>query len=122
MNNFKNAEERFLVSVYVPTVTKNGDVIRTRDHDDWVEIISTRLAAFYGGVTSYRAAGGWVDDFGSLVKEEVTVVNSYATFDCFNSEIVQEKLLALCDVMRSSLNQTEIALFVNGKYLGVREH
>lgn len=98
------------VKVYVPST------IRIRQQFnclDWIEKTMSLLSNEFGGATATTALGAWVSNQGDLVKENVTVVFSYATQDKLEKSI--NNVYDFCLSMKHGLEQESIALEINGE-------
>ena len=98
------------VKVYVPSTT---DVNKACDSSEWIEKAMNVLSSAFGGATATNALGAWISSQGELVKENVTVVFSYATQPQLETNI--ESVYEFCLMMKQALSQESIALEVNGE-------
>jgi hypothetical protein len=98
------------VKIYVPSTV---DVNKSFDSSEWIEKAMSELSSYFGGSTSSKALGAWISGKGDLVKEDVTVVFSYATQA--QLEINIDKVYEFCLEMKKELLQESIALEVNGE-------
>ena len=71
------------------------------------------MSRTFGGATAVKAKGGYVSDNGTLVKEKVTKVYSFAE-QITENELV--KVLAYCDQLKQELSQECIGLEINGAF------
>lgn len=91
------------LAVYIPTAF---NVAITRIE----KLLSTR----YGGVTSYKTEGAWVDDDdGELVKEPVTIIRSWYS----SKEHLSQApfLIDMAANLRDTLKESCIAVEVEGE-------
>lgn len=111
MKTLKNCIELSCsVKIYVPS-TKN-----VKEAFNAIEWIDRSLALFskeFGGATATNALGAWVSHAGELIKENITMVFSYALQEQLNKSIQTIYDFAL--EMKKQLGQESIALEVNGK-------
>ena len=72
----KGEQRDFVVSVFVPSVTRAGAPI---DHERWRRETVRAMARLFGGTTSVDGFGAWRDDeaAGSVISENVSVVISF---------------------------------------------
>lgn len=98
------------VKIYVPS-TKNVD--EKTDSLPWVDKSLKCLSNWFGGATASPSLGAWVSARGDLVKEDITLVFSYAKQSDLETHI--EEIYNLCLEIKSSLTQEAIALEINGE-------
>ncbi len=98
------------VKIYVPSTV---DVDKAFDSSEWTEKAMSALSSYFGGATSTKALGAWISGKGDLVKEDVTLVFSYATQAQLEENI--ENVYGFCLTMKQALSQESIALEVNGE-------
>lgn len=98
------------VRVYVPSTVNVNQCI---DSQEWTDKALKFLSECFGGSTASNALGAWVSNNGELVKENVTMVFSYANQADLESSI--EKVYNFCLEMKMALTQEAIALEVNGE-------
>lgn len=98
------------VKVYVPSTV---NVNQPSDSQEWVDRALTFLSKEFGGATATNALGAWISNQGELIKENVTVVFSYAKQDQLENSI--ENIYDFCVVMKHVLKQEAIALEINGE-------
>ena len=98
------------VKIYVPSTMAVDIAI---DSSIWIDETLKYLSEIFGGATSSKALGAWLTNSGSLVKEEVTLVFSYATQEQLNSNI--DKIYDYCLRIKYSMKQEAIALEINNE-------
>ena len=98
------------VKIYVPSTI---NVNENFDSQEWVDRSLQLLSSEFGGSTASKALGAWVSSKGELVKENVTMVFSYANQAQLESSI--EKIYDFCLQMKMNLSQEQIALEVNNE-------
>ena len=98
------------VKVYVPSTR---DVTIATDNTVEVEQTLSMLSTFFGGATSYEAFGAWLSTNGQIVKERVTICESYCDQDSLQSYI--DGVYDYCLSLKKHLSQEAIALEINGK-------
>ena len=108
----------FYVAVFIPSKQRDGAPL---DHDYWRREAVRAMSSLFGGATSIRGYGGWLDEEqGSQVKEEeISIVCSFLEEEAWDEETV----LALKDFlyrMGRDAKQGAIGLYVFGKYLEIR--
>lgn len=64
------------VVVYVPSVTKDGNLL---SNTEVVSFVETLLSKRFGGTTSYQVKGSWVNQKGELIQEDITRVQSFTS-------------------------------------------
>lgn len=95
------------VSCYIPaTININTEIDNTPYVNHMAEIMSNA----FGGATATKASGYWMSDTCGLVKENTTIIFSFAeTLD--NLDPVIDYLVQL----KTELNQDAMAIEVDGK-------
>lgn len=97
------------IKIYVPS-TVNID--QERDNTAFVDESLSVLSAYFGGATSYACFGTWLTKEGKLVKERVTICESFCTENQLEANI--DSLHDFCMSLKTRLNQEAISLEVNG--------
>lgn len=98
------------VRLYVPSTT---DVDKACDTSAWVDRILSAFSGWYGGATSYAALGCWVTNAGALVKEAVTIVESFCSEESLRANCAAT--IELAETMKRTLGQEAVSLEVNNK-------
>ncbi len=98
------------VKIYVPSTM---DVKERFDTQIWVDKSLNLLSCIFGGATASKALGAWISNNGELIKENVTMVFSYATQTQLEKGI--EEIHDFCLEMKRELSQEAIALEVNNE-------
>jgi hypothetical protein len=113
------ASKGFLVLVFVPSQTRNGDPI---NHEAWRSETLQVMASLFGGATATEGSGGWRDDDegGEVKIERVSVVVSFMAESDWNQETVS-RLARFLHRMGREAKQGEIGLIVNGEYHPIRK-
>jgi len=76
MTEHENGEE-ILCRFFVPYETKDGEWIPKKKREAFLEKVEKAACRLNGGFTSYEAHGGYLADDGKIVKEKVTVIETY---------------------------------------------
>jgi hypothetical protein len=97
------------VKIYVPS-TLNVDI--AIDAKKFIERVEYELSNMFGGCTSYETFGSYVSDSGKLVREAVTVVNSFST-KIENEQM--EMVIQICEWLKMEMSQECVSLEVNGR-------
>lgn len=98
------------VKIYVPsTINVN---IPLESNAKYIEETNTILASFFGGATSTEGLGAWINAQGALIKERVTICQSFCKEAVLNEKI--EEIYDFCLYLKKSLAQEAIALEING--------
>jgi hypothetical protein len=71
-----------------------------------------RMSDLFGGATGYACYGAWISREGSLVKERVTICESFCTEQQLEASI--DDIYDYCVTLRESLAQEAVSLEVNG--------
>lgn len=98
------------IKIYVPSTI---NVNQSFDSQEWTDKALNLLSKEFGGSTSSKALGGWISDKGELIKENITLVFSYATQEQLENSI--DKIYDFCVDMKIKLSQEAIALEVNNE-------
>ena len=76
-----------------------------------VEEVAERLSELFGGATISLAAGAWVSEQYGLIREDVTIVYSYA------EELTEQALLEvrrMADEIKTGMEQEAVSVEING--------
>lgn len=98
------------VRVYVPS-TVDTDV--AADTSAVLERVQTHLSNCFGGSTTFAAVGTWVSPGSGLVKEHVSVVQSYC--DSATLEKHVDSIVELAESIRTELRQEAVAIEINNR-------
>ena len=98
------------IKIYVPSTI---DIKLEFDSQEWIDKTLELLSKEFGGSTSTKAIGAWVSNNGELIKENVTLVFSYATQEQLENSI--DEIYEFCLAMKTKLSQEAIALEVNNE-------
>ena len=98
------------VKIYVPSTCNVNDSI---DNKKYVDNALSFLSDKFDGATSYEALGCWKSPVEGLVKEKVTVCESFT--DSFGLSVHMSDLIIYCEKLKSKMSQEAIALEVNNK-------
>ena len=74
--NAENKEKR-LFRFFVPYVNNHGQDIPKDKRDDFINVIEKESCKMNGGYTAVEAKGGYMSDSGEVIKEEITVIETY---------------------------------------------
>lgn len=109
----------FVVTLFVPSQTRNGDPI---DHDFWRVQALEVMTGLFGGATAVECQGAWRDDEkgGTIKVERNSTVQSYMAKSSWNRTTAGALAKFLHRMGRES-NQGEIGLIVDGEYFPIRE-
>ena len=98
------------IKIYVPSTV---DVDKKIDTSKNVDETLTMLSNKFGGSTSTKGTGTWVTNDNKLVKEDVTICESYCTGSDLANSI--NDVIEYCNKLKSELNQEAISLEVNSE-------
>jgi hypothetical protein len=98
------------VKIYVPSTI---NINQSFDSQEWIDKTLSFLSQEFGGSTASKALGAWLSSKGELVKENVTMVFSYANQSQLEQSI--DKVYDFCLDMKAKLSQEAIALEVNNE-------
>jgi len=100
-----------VVKIYIPS-TNGNDPITKDEHNAWVDKSMTKFSKMFGGATAVDGKGAWVDDNDNLIKEDVTIVYSFAQ-KLNNTSI--DQVVEYAKEVKESLHQSSVSVEVNGK-------
>ncbi len=105
------------VAVFIPSETRDG---QTLEHEHWRDEAVRVMSRLFGGATSVRGFGGWLDaeQGGQVKEEEISMVFSFIS-EC---EWSKENVLQLKEFlyrMGREAEQGAVGLHVMGKYLEI---
>ena len=98
------------IKVYVPST---NHVDQVTDTSKYVDEGLTQLSSYFGGSTNYEAIGSWNSQDKGLVKEKVTIVESYGTKEQMEAHIGH--VIEFCEYLKKELNQEAISLEYDNK-------
>ncbi len=98
------------IKIYVPSTV---NVNQSFDSQEWTDKALALLSQEFNGATASKALGAWVSNGGELVKENVTMVFSYADQSQLEKSI--DKVYDFCLDMKIKLSQEMVALEVNNE-------
>ena len=98
------------VRIYVPSTTAATQAADTSAIvDETLEFLSVR----FGGATSYSALGCWKSPEHGLIKEKVTICESYT--DTQGLEANVEAVVERAEALKAELSQEAIAIEIMGE-------
>src|SRR5574344_622204 len=106
-NLFKLASK---VTVIVPATTNMNEEI---DNTPYVDKVARLLSDCFGGATATQTLGYWNSMTVGLVKEKSTTVFAYCSESDLQNNI--DKVIALCEELKTEMTQDAIALEINGE-------
>ena len=98
------------VAIYVPGT--RGDKIR--DNSDFVQTVKRDLCKMFGGCTTVRGEGSWVDDNGNVIDEVTTIVYAFTNADALQEN--GEKILDVCRMLRDELKQSCVGFEIDSDF------
>jgi hypothetical protein len=98
------------VKIYVPSTI---NIKETTNTFEWVNKSLLFLSQKFGGSTASKALGAWVSKSGELIKEDVTLIFSYADQSLLT--LYADEIYEFCLSMKNDLKQEAIALEINGE-------
>lgn len=98
------------VKIYVPSTVNIDQEI---DSSEFVKETLCFLASLFNGSTSYNAFGAWIAQDGKLIKEKVTICESFCNEKQLNESI--DIIYDYCLNLKINLNQEAISLEINNK-------
>jgi len=98
------------IKIYVPsTVDIDKNIDTSKQIDNTLTLLSTK----FGGSTSTKGVGTWVSETAGLVKEDVTICESYCTGSALGKSLTE--VISYCNELKAELSQEAISLEVNNK-------
>lgn len=97
-------------AIYVPS-TNNVD--NACDNSEMVKYVLAELSKLFGGATSSESVGAWMSETRGLILEKVTIVYAFCTSDQAADNF--EKVYAICERIKSEMNQEAVTLEYNGQ-------
>ncbi|MCM3670938.1 DUF3574 domain-containing protein [Mesobacillus maritimus] len=98
-----------VVKIYVPS-TYNVD--QPIDNTEYVNQALEEFSSMFGGATAVDGTGAWLSDENELIKEEVTIVYSFAE-DLDKKKI--NEVVSYAQSLKEEMKQSSVSLEVNGK-------
>ena len=98
------------IKIYIPgTININQITNNSQFVDNTLKLLSN----YFGGSTSYAAMGCWNSVNNGLIKENITVCESY----CKETDLKKyiSDIIDYCEGLKIELNQENISLEVNNK-------
>ena len=98
------------VKIYVPSTVHTSHSV---DHLPYVDMVLKELSLMFGGSTSFEALGCWASPVAGLIKEHVTVCQSYCTEKQLSENI--DSVVEICERIKKEMDQESVALEINNK-------
>lgn len=98
------------IRVYIPSTINVSEKI---DNQKYVDSGLSKLSEYFGGSTSYEAIGAWQSKEKGLVKEKITIVESYGTKEQIEENITG--VIEFCEELKKELSQEAISLEYDNK-------
>ena len=98
------------IKIYVPSTV---NVNQQTDNTEQVDRILSQLSGLFGGATSYAALGCWSSPTVGLIKEHVTICESYMHENTLKDNV--NTIIDICERLKTEMNQETISLEVNNK-------
>ncbi|MFD0616412.1 DUF3574 domain-containing protein [Paenibacillus sp. GCM10027629] len=100
------------VKIYVPSTVKGNIQITEEAQQKFVDQALAKFSEWFGGATAIDGEGAWVDKDKKLIKENVTIVYSFAeTLD----KKSLDQVVAYAKQLKEDLAQSSVSLEVDGK-------
>lgn len=96
------------IKIYIPS-TINVD--KDFDNSELVDKTLKMFSDIFGGSTAYQALGCYTSHSGELIKEKVTICESYTDTDTLGKNI--EQIIDFAQTIKTGLRQESVALEVN---------
>lgn len=101
------------VRLYVPSTMDVDVAMRENEHAEEVNHALAKLGSWFGGATSYEALGAWVSPEAGLVKERVTIVESYCSEEDLQGHA--QEFVEYAEDMKKRLGQEAVSVEVNNE-------
>jgi hypothetical protein len=98
------------LTIVIPTKDKDGCELG-QIRNIVMDTVLLSVSAEFGGFTAYSATGGWIDDSGKLVIEQVTVIESYTENPNING--INRHLDELASGIARDLNQNSVMFTID---------
>ena len=69
-------DKRMLYRFFVPFVDRHGEIPKEY-RDDFINVVEKESCELNGGFTAFEARGGYVNRDGKLIREDITVIETY---------------------------------------------
>jgi hypothetical protein len=66
-----------LFRFFIPFVNSHGQQIQKEKRDDFIRVLEEQSCQINGGFTSYEANGGYQSSRGDIIREPITVFETY---------------------------------------------
>ena len=99
------------VKIYVPSTASVANNMNSDERERFLTSSLVMLSNYFGGTTAYEALGSWVSKEEGLVKERVTICDSFC--DSIKLESHISSVISYCESLRDDMGQEAIALEVN---------
>ena len=93
------------ITVYVPSES-NGRPIDAKTRQRCLEATLSSLSHFFGGATAIEGQGAWVNSDGALVRERVTLCQSFTDDETANK--YWAGVLAIAHGLKKDLSQESV--------------
>ena len=70
-------EKNRLYRFFVPELNKHKQRILKEKRDDFINVIERESCQQNGGFTAYEGRGGYLNDKGELMNEDITIIETY---------------------------------------------
>ena len=98
------------VKIYIPGTI---EINKTFDNSSFVNDTLKLLSEYFGGSTSFAAVGCWISQNNGLIKENVTICESYCKEIDLKNHI--DAIIEYCENLKKELLQENISLEINNK-------
>lgn len=100
------------VKIYVPSTVKGNIQITEEAQQKFVDQALAKFSEWFGGATAIDGEGAWVDKDKKLIKENVTIVYSFAEKLDKKS---MDQVVSYAKQLKEDLAQSSVSLEVDGK-------
>ena len=71
--------DKHLYRFFVPYVNRHDQEIPAKRRDDFINVVEKESCKLNGGYTAFEANCGYLSDSGEIVREKITVIETYGT-------------------------------------------
>lgn len=99
------------IRVHIPSRDFSGGNI---NNEEMIMKVKELFAQLFGGYTTHEACGGWINESGHRIEENITLIETYSSRIGFEENL--KKVLAVILDFKVRYNQESIALAVNNRF------
>ena len=105
-----------IIGIFVPSTGKNGRYISEQEYSERIDEIASKFAGLFGGYQSFLGGiGGYIGNDHQLIKEDSTLILSWASKQAYNDHYVH--ILLLASKLAITWDQETVAIIDNSFHL-----